>query len=231
MTVSQNGWPVLTTPPSGTLPQITGRVLPGDVQTVLGYVAAQFAARVEPVDPAGSWGWNDRNIRGSSTQTSNHASGTAIDLNAPKHPQRSQASPWTFTPAQVATIRAILADLGGVVRWGGDYTIGLRDEMHFEINADAAAVSALAARLRAPAPSPHTPVSGDDSPEVLMAFPFMFRGNTDDAVTVALAPGRTFDVSSTDWHDANAHAALVALFGDVQTVGVTSAASIRGALR
>src|SRR5690606_34980535 len=43
-------------------------------------------------------------------------------------------------------LRRILDDLGGVVRWGGDYS-GRKDEMHFEINANAARVAQVARSL------------------------------------------------------------------------------------
>src|SRR5690606_27057234 len=75
------------------------------------------------------WGYAERPIRGSSV-ISNHASGTAIDLNATKHPLGASG---TFTSTQVTRIREILAVTRNHVRWGGDYT-GRKDEMHFEIN-------------------------------------------------------------------------------------------------
>jgi hypothetical protein len=53
----------------------------------------------------------------------------------------------TYSEADQAKIRAILADLDGVVRWGGDYT-GRPDDMHFEIHADRAAVARVADRIR-----------------------------------------------------------------------------------
>src|SRR5690606_34921728 len=70
-------------------------------------------------------------------------SGTAIDYNATRHPNGRRG---TWTPAQVAEIRRILAELGGVVRWLADAT-GTPDEMHFEIKGTPAQVAAVAARL------------------------------------------------------------------------------------
>lgn len=109
MASSQNGWTVIA---SGTdarlraLPWITGRVLAGDVWTVLDYVARRFNAEVEPVTPGWSWGYAYRSIRGQTSGYSNHASGTAIDLNAPLHPLGAVG---TFTAAQAAAVRAIAA--------------------------------------------------------------------------------------------------------------------------
>lgn len=144
MTTSQNGWAVCTSAPSGTLSWITGRVRPGDVATVFEYLCRRFHAEVEKINPAWSWGWAYRPIRGSST-TSNHASGTALDLNAPAHPLGVHG---TFPSSQVAACHKILADLDGVIRWGNDYS-GRVDGMHFEVNASAAKVAAVAARIRA----------------------------------------------------------------------------------
>lgn len=115
----------------------------GDVATVLRYVAEQFHARVEPLRPGWCWGYNYRKNR-NANNLSCHSSGTAIDLNAPNHPNGKRG---TFSSAQVKSIRAILSECGGVVQWGGDYT-GTPDEMHFEIIADAAQVKAVADRIR-----------------------------------------------------------------------------------
>ena len=52
----------------------------------------------------------------------------------------------TFTGAQVTAIRAILSEVGGVIKWGGDYN-SRKDEMHFEIDGTEAAVKAAAAKL------------------------------------------------------------------------------------
>lgn len=159
MANSQNGWPVI---PQGdarakVFPWITGRVLDGDVWVVLNELCAQYATRVEKIDPAGSWGHTVRPIAGSQVY-SNHASATAIDLNAPLHPQFRN----TLSAAQQGTIRDIVRGLDGVVRWGGDYAAGNLDQMHFEINANAAAVKRVADRIRSggATPAPPNPPTG-----------------------------------------------------------------------
>jgi hypothetical protein len=150
-TQTQNCWPAFTDGADPALeqsPWVTGRLLGGDVRTVLDHVAARFDAEVEPVDRDSSWGWGYRTVRGDS-DLSNHASGTSIDLNATEHPLGSTG---TFTDDQVAAIREILAEVAPVVAWGGDFARG--DEMHFEIVGDPAAVAEVAARLRGePAPT------------------------------------------------------------------------------
>lgn len=123
----------------------------GDVATVLVYVAKRFHSEVENLIWPGNWGYAERKIRGGTT-LSNHASGTAIDLNAPQHYLGARG---TFSKRQVRVIKSILSDLEGVIRWGGNYS-GRKDEMHFEINKGTAAVRAVARKIRAgdlPGPS------------------------------------------------------------------------------
>lgn len=141
---SQNGWSVYTSAPAGRLDYITGRVRPGDVQVIFEYLCERFDKEVENIRQDWSWGWNYRPIRGSSSGYSNHASGTAIDLNAPAHPLGKRG---TFSNSEKAAIHAILRDLEGVVRWGGDYQ-NRADEMHFEINSSSANVARVARKIR-----------------------------------------------------------------------------------
>lgn len=148
---SQNGWATEGRGCIASFP-IPGGLIPvrrGDVATVLTWCAQQWHLTVEPLKWPGCWGYADRNVRGSATVISNHASGTAIDLNAPAHPRGVPASK-TMTPAQIAAVRAIVAATSGVVRWGGDYRPPSQpDAMHLEINAGSREVAALAARIRA----------------------------------------------------------------------------------
>ena len=116
------------------------------------YLIAEFARRVEPihVGTQDDWAYTPKKIAGTSI-ISNHASGTAVDINARKHPQFKKN---TFTPAQVREIRAILTELDDVVQWGGDW--GSRvDEMHFEIRGSVSErkVREVAARLAHGTPS------------------------------------------------------------------------------
>ena len=134
----------------------------GDVSVVLLWCAHRWHETVEPLKWPGNWGYAERTIRGSTTTLSNHASGTAIDLNAPQHPLGVRG---TFTPTQVRAVRAILAYCEGVVRWGEDYT-SRPDGMHLEINAGAAAVRRIADKIRAgqgiPTTAPPLPDPEDD---------------------------------------------------------------------
>lgn len=120
----------------------------GPAGDLLMWAAARWHREVEPLVEGWNWGWAYRAIRGAS-QLSNHASGTAIDLNAPRHPLGVAASK-TLTPAQIATIRRIVADSKGCLTWGG--TWGRPDAMHFEISANEAKCAAVLKSLTSPTP-------------------------------------------------------------------------------
>lgn len=158
---SQNGWSAGSSSvvPLSTL-SVGAATFPagvrrGDVHVVLGYVARRFDREVEALVKGWCWGHSYRVISGS-TSLSNHSSGTAIDLNAPRHPLGKSG---TFSATQRSHIRSILNSCNGVVRWGGDYS-GRKDEMHFEINVRPGdpRLAALAKRIGGgggtPAPAP-----------------------------------------------------------------------------
>ncbi len=163
MTTSYNGWPASTNAAAigidkgararGSTIAFPPGVKGGDVEVVLMYVAGELHRRVEPAGE-GCWGYNYRKNR-NANNLSCHASGTAFDWNAPKHPNGKGG---TFSPAKVKVIRAILAEVGGVVKWGGDFG-GTKDEMHFEIHGDAAAVKKVADHLRRPVAKPAAKVA------------------------------------------------------------------------
>ncbi|WP_372672963.1 M15 family metallopeptidase [Amycolatopsis kentuckyensis] len=146
MTTSQNGFSAPISPARYNLPGGAVSLRSGPTGALLAWVGQQFHALVEPLVWPGCWGYAYRDIRGA-TQLSNHASGTALDLNAPKHPLDTNPSA-NFTAAQIAAIRNIVARTEGCVRWGGDYT-GRKDPMHFEINASEARCAAVLAKLTA----------------------------------------------------------------------------------
>jgi hypothetical protein len=173
MPTSANGWPVLdVAPPAITVPGCGARfrVLPGDVSVIFADLVHLFDRTVEDVDTVGhpgqqplpkisgsepskvfdDWSWAYRPVRGQRTGFSNHASGTAIDLNATQHPRGAAG---TFTRAQKRAVRLILSRYVDprtglcVVRWGEDYVTTV-DGMHFEINAGPDAVERVVDKLR-----------------------------------------------------------------------------------
>lgn len=153
MTVySQNGWPVVGSDKiaSYLVPGTTVKlpVRRGDVATVLIYVARRFHKEVQPLHYCWCWGYAVRAVRGQTNGYSNHASGTAIDLNAPNFPLGTR----NMTSRQRLAVAKIVADcrIDGkpVVRAGAFYSTR-PDEMHFEIIAGPTLVARLAAKIRA----------------------------------------------------------------------------------
>jgi hypothetical protein len=133
------------------------RVIPGTSRSIrlrkgsCGWMLRDFAAwfdkNIESIDNDGElddWGYAERPIRGGE-ELSNHASGTAMDLNAPEHPLGVRG---TFTPAQTEKIRARLRLYQGCIRWGGDY-VNRADEMHFEIVQPQGTVAAVSDQIKA----------------------------------------------------------------------------------
>jgi len=135
MKKSQNGWPA-----SEDQKEIDIKIfkiegtdrkmrLQKDAGVILAAFAAEFHAQVEPIDEGqiDDWAYAYRDVRGSDSVLSNHSSGTAIDLNATKHPLGAQN---TFTKQQTRVIRELTEKYG--LRWGGDYS-KRKDEMHWEV--------------------------------------------------------------------------------------------------
>jgi len=136
MLTSYNGWPASDDPEAI---DVVRRGVPGTavklrvakrVAPLLVSFAAEFHKSVEPIDEGKTyddWSYCFRKVRGSQTVLSNHASGTAIDLNATEHPLGAVG---TFTEEQVRVINRLCRKYG--LRWGGNFR-SRKDPMHFEV--------------------------------------------------------------------------------------------------
>jgi len=149
MAASQNGWPVVAKiscdlgPFEGVM--FPNGILRGDVATIARWQMRRYKATVESIVPGTCWGWDPKKIQGSD-QWSNHASGTAWDINAPEHPMGPPTGS-NMTAREIAACHAIEAASGGTLRWGGDFS--RPDPMHWEIIGSRAQVAAFAASIRA----------------------------------------------------------------------------------
>lgn len=152
---SQNGWPaskdknaigVKVYPVPGTQRHflVTEKVAP-----ILINFAAEFHKTIEPIDQGtwDDWGWSVGDSVGIDAMQSNHASGTAIDLNAVSHPFRKVG---TFNPVKALKVRALAKKYG--IRWGGDYHT-TKDEMHFEIVETPPQVASRIIAMKLPIPT------------------------------------------------------------------------------
>ena len=147
---SSNGWlaskdaaelHIVSVPIEGT--KIKVRCAKAVAPLIAGF-CKEFNELIEPIDGGAldDWGYCFRNVRGSTDKLSNHSSGTAVDLNATKHPLGKIG---TFPADKVPMIRALAKKYG--LKWGGDYK-GRADEMHFEIELGEAKVAALIGSLK-----------------------------------------------------------------------------------
>ncbi|MCA2331624.1 M15 family metallopeptidase [Mycobacterium avium] len=128
-TISENGWPMVDEG-SCTWVSIPGTDVTLEIQNgqplqILRAFAADFHAFVQPLRDADSACWTLTN----DVDTSNHLSGTAMDLNWNSHAFHVRG---TFNASQLAALRALLGWYEGTVYWGGDWTDPI-DEMHFQM--------------------------------------------------------------------------------------------------
>lgn len=109
------------------------------VGPLLAAFAAEFHTLIEPIDEGtfDDWGYAFRMVRGSTDRLSCHSSGTAIDLNATKHPLGKAG---TFPAEKIPMLRALAKKYG--LKWGGDFK-SRPDDMHFEVEISPAKAKAL----------------------------------------------------------------------------------------
>lgn len=144
-THSENGWRMCNRdecviPPVPLEFIDTAPIRRGDAAIVLGAWMVWYDRNVEEiVSPV--WGWS----RDNDVPSSNHLSGTAIDLNAPKYPWGKRVMPKHL----IDRVREGLLLFEGSVFWGADWARA--DEMHYQIGRleEDPLLAHFAARLRA----------------------------------------------------------------------------------
>lgn len=143
------GWPVLQVEDT-VLVSVAGRsfrLRPGPTSVVLTDFVHRFDATVERIrrGDLDDWSFARRTVAGTATVWSEHAAGTALDLNALTHPRGRSDS---FTARRRRALNRLLDRYDGVIGWGGAYANP--DEMHFQIDVrpDSPALAALAAALQ-----------------------------------------------------------------------------------
>jgi peptidoglycan hydrolase-like protein with peptidoglycan-binding domain len=210
MPESQNGYPAndRSLIASYTIPGTHERIAvrKGSASVVLLDLLGFINSEIEALQQStlDEWGYAERNIVGAATTLSNHASGTAVDANATKHPL---ARTGTWSSAQKSKVHARLALYDGVLRWGEDYHHRV-DGMHFEIIKPPADVATLADKIRQGALGNgarsylvgRAPFRASATPDVAHANPFaepadlVQLGDTGDGVRwVQWAVGVTVD--------------------------------------
>lgn len=205
----------------------------GPAGELLAEAVRRWHAEVEPLLWPGCWGYAERTIRGDSTTLSNHASGTAADCSAPRHPLGADPAA-SFGPPQIAAIRRIVADGGGCLRWGGDYT-GRKDGMHLEVVNSEAACAAVLARWRGQVPPGAQPAGGlatlkrgmMHDPRVAALQRFLNAYPWNPALPVLPATGNYLDGTVGVVRSAQAQCGVTGQDADGTTVGPRTAAAFR----
>lgn len=132
---SENGWRMVDQGSCvwvkvlGTNGKVSLQIREGQPATILGAWAADWNANVEPLRDADSACWTATN----DVASSNHLSGTAIDLNWQSHPFRQANA--GLNAAQVATVEEMLNFYEEMVFWGNNWT-NPKDTMHSQMNGD-----------------------------------------------------------------------------------------------
>ncbi|MFH8589967.1 hypothetical protein ACH4GP_37295 [Streptomyces celluloflavus] len=116
---SDNGWPVQDTAKSFDIEGSDQKVplTDGDVATALTYVARRFHYEIGSLRDGDVHGWTkDHTVM--ETYESNYLSGSAITVRPLCYPVGSKGN---LYPNELVVVRDILAELDGVVAWGGDF--------------------------------------------------------------------------------------------------------------
>lgn len=155
--VSQNGWPASA---DRNAIAVKNFLVDGANQhfaiatgaaPVLCAFLAEYNKLVTPINATGTvyddWGYGVGDNRGIGAMDSNHASGTAVDVNSTKHIQGGTVS--GYTPPQEKIIQTLVLKYG--LRWGFNYHQN-KDPMHFEIVETPAQVAARIIKMKLPIP-------------------------------------------------------------------------------
>ncbi|WP_331721105.1 hypothetical protein [Streptomyces sp. NBC_00454] len=162
-----NGWPVLASAPVHRV-EGTGGVhfsaAAGDIATVLTHVVRRFHYEIDALRD-GEVAGHTSHREVAAAYESDHLSGTAIAIRPLRYPLGARDG---LFPHELVVVRDILADLEGVVQWGGDSTPAKESHFGIAVRPGDARLSRVASKIR-----------GWD------ATPGVGAGATD-----ALAPGR-----------------------------------------
>ncbi|MGW7671144.1 hypothetical protein ACWGJX_29050 [Streptomyces sp. NPDC054775] len=147
---SANGWPleqqanhistVWTRPVPGSGLEVDIRI--GDAEAILLHVVRRFHYEVEQLHSVDIAGWQAIDELTKNAPESNLASGTAVRI------RPGAAAQGSLFPLQEVVVRDILADCGGVVRWGGDDNLVDESLFYLDRGPNSHEVRDLARKLR-----------------------------------------------------------------------------------
>jgi hypothetical protein len=141
-TAADQGGSIATRPVPGT-PVTDFQVRLGAPETVLVHLIRRFHYEIAELQPGEAVGWTAPNgLRGPAR---NLASGTAVRVRPGHCPPGTKGG---YFPLELAVLRDILAELDGVVRWGGDDRAVDEALFYLAVGPDSARLAAVAERLR-----------------------------------------------------------------------------------
>ncbi|MEW1694240.1 MULTISPECIES: hypothetical protein [unclassified Streptomyces] len=122
----------------------------GDAGTLLVHVVRRFHYEIDALgrdEPGALVGWvAPSSVRDGRRPESNQASGTAVVVRPGSYPPGVRGS---FTAAQERTLRDVLADAQGLVRWGGDGRRPYEGLFHLAVRPGDSRLERVAATIRA----------------------------------------------------------------------------------
>ncbi|MFE1023596.1 hypothetical protein ACFW5I_03380 [Streptomyces sp. NPDC058818] len=151
---SPNGWEmekktdgggsIWTRPVPGTpLDGVTVRI--GEVEAVLVHVIRRFHYEIDQLRKGEVTGWRSPGKVRKGLPEGNQASGTAVQIRPEFYPAGTTGG---FFPPQLLVIRDILAELDGVVRWGGDDRKADESLFYIDVKPGDPRLAALVEKLR-----------------------------------------------------------------------------------
>lgn len=191
--------------------KVSLQIMAGWPAKIMGAVAADFNAYIEPLRDADSASYTPTN----SVATSNHLNGTAMDLNWNSHPFQTRN---TFTTAQMSTLRALLAFYEDTIFWAGDWDDPV-DEMHWQMGyntyGNPATADFIARKIRADGystmwrggtpPPPVPSVSGRDQIALLIILEAQRRNYSRDDTIPVISTGDQESTLNQDATDPTGH--------------------------
>ncbi|MFF3485408.1 hypothetical protein ACFYXC_19375 [Streptomyces sp. NPDC002701] len=151
---SRNGWEmenaadthgsIYTRPVPGT-PLEGIQVRLGEVETVLVHLVRRFHYEIDTLREGDVIGWRAPDRIRTRLPESNQASGTAVQIRPGHYPSGTRGG---YFPLQVTVVRDILAELGGVVRWGGDDTTPDESLYYLDVRPGDSRLTSVARRLQ-----------------------------------------------------------------------------------
>ncbi|MEU4208540.1 hypothetical protein AB0F13_00825 [Streptomyces sp. NPDC026206] len=152
--LSVNGWEMekvadnrgnIYTRPTPGVPLDGVAVRMGDVETVLIHLVRRFHYEVDELRKGDVIGWRSPITVQKRLPESNQASGTAVQIRPGHYPAGAQGG---FFPQQQIAIRDILAELDGIVRWGGDDRKVNEALFYIDVKPSDGRLSKVAGRIR-----------------------------------------------------------------------------------